>query len=74
MMAVHGMVRWPDRAVLLAGGDVLRAVLDAEHPLNSAGNATDHGARYASNHPGYLRAALEAVDHAARDAVGSRRR
>ncbi len=74
MMPVHGVRRRLNRAVLFAGGNVLRAVFDAEHPLNSAGNASDHGARNASNHrAGDLRAALEAVDHASRHAIASRR-
>ncbi len=74
MMAVHGARGRADRAVLFAGGDVPRAVFDPEHSLNSAGDASDHGARYASNHrAGDLGAPLEAVDHTPRDAVASRR-
>jgi hypothetical protein len=57
-----------------AGGDVLRTVFDAEHAVDSTGHASDYGARNASNYrTSDLGATLEAVDHAAWDAIASPR-
>jgi hypothetical protein len=74
MMAIHDVRRRPERAVLFAGGDVLRTVFDAEHAVDSTGQASDYGARNASNYrTSDLGATLEAVDHAAWDAIASPR-